>query len=124
MIVAIREKDDATLRSLASDRIKAWPGALPVFAVEMRERYRQLTGNDSFDLRAVESLVEGDLATVKCTGPKELNGVYLILFFVNTPDGWRNHSLRNSPPDISLAEHMAHFKKEIQKENPSLAPKA
>jgi hypothetical protein len=121
MLVAIREKDDNKLKSFATDRIKGWREALPAFAVEMREHYRQLTGNESFDLRAVKSLVAGNLAAVKCTGPKELNGIYLVLFFVKTDDGWRNHSLRNSPPSTSLAQHFANFKKEIQKEDAALA---
>ena len=124
MLVAIREKDDNKLKSFATDRIKGWSEALPAFAVEMREHYRQLTGNEAFDLRAVESLVEGNLAAVKCTGPKELNGIYLVLFFVKTDDGWRNQSLRNSPPSTPLAQHLANFKKEVQKEeNAAVAAK-
>ena len=115
MLVAIREKDDAKLRTFAGDRNKGWRDALPVFAVEMREHCRQLTGNEAFDLRAAESLVEGNLAAVKCTGPKELNGIYLVLFFVKTDDGWQNHSLRNSPPGTPLTQHLANFKTEIQK---------
>ena len=121
MLVAIREKDDNKLKSFATDRIKGWSEALPAFAVEMREHYRQLTGNELFDLRAVESLVAGNLAAVKCTGPKELNGIYLVLFFVKTDDGWRNHSLRNSPPGMSLAQHFANFKKEIENEENAAA---
>jgi tRNA A-37 threonylcarbamoyl transferase component Bud32 len=116
MIVAIREKDDNKLRSLACDRVKGWRDALPVFAVELREHYRQSTGNESFDMRAGESLVDGDLAAVKCTGPKELTGKCLVLFFVKTADGWRNHSLRASMENIPLAQQMANLKKEIQKE--------
>ena len=115
MLVAIREKDDAKLRTCAGDRNKDWLNALPVFAVEMREHCRQLTGNEAFDLRAVESLMEGNLAAVKCTGPKELNGIYLVLFFVKTDDGWHNRSLRNSPPGTPLTQHLANFKTEMQK---------
>jgi hypothetical protein len=115
MIVAIREKDDAKLKSLASDRIKGWPDALPVFAVELREHYRQMTGDEKFDMRAVDSLVDGELAAVRCTGPEKLKDVCLILFFVKTKDGWRNHSLRNAATTTPLAKHLAEFKVEFQK---------
>jgi hypothetical protein len=118
MIVAIREKDDAKLKALASDRIKGWPDALPVFAVEMREHYRQMVGDEKFDLRAAESLVDGDMAAVKCTGPEKLKDVCLILFFVKTADGWRNHSLRNAPVGTPLAKHLADFKAGIEKKKP------
>jgi tRNA A-37 threonylcarbamoyl transferase component Bud32 len=123
MLVAIREKDDSKLRALACDAVKGWRNALPNFAVEMREHYRQLTGNEKFDMRAVEPLVDGNLAAVKCTGPKELDGIYLVLFFVKTGDGWRNHSLCNSPPGTPLAQHLANFKKELRKkENAAAKP--
>jgi serine/threonine protein kinase len=114
MIVAIREKDDAKLKSLASDRIKGWPDALPVFAVELRERFRQFTGNESFDLRAGESLVDRDLAAVRCTGPAELDDKCLVLFFVKTRDGWRNHSLRNAAVGTPLAKLLAELKVEVR----------
>ena len=117
MIVAIREKDNDTLRTLATDRIKGWRDALPVFATELREHYRQNMGNEAFDLRASESLVEGDLAAVRCTGPAELKGKCLVLFFVKTADGWRNYSLRASMDNVPLSEHMANLKKEIEKED-------
>ena len=106
MLVAIREKDDSKLRALACDAVAGWRDALPNFAVEMRAQFRQLTGHEAFDLRAVEALVDGPLAVVKCTGPKELNGMYLVLFFVKTDDGWRNWSLRNAPPERRLNEFM------------------
>jgi hypothetical protein len=118
LIVAIREKDDAKLKALACDRIKGWRDALPVFAVEMREHYRQMVGDEKFDLRAAESLVDGDLAAVKCTGPEKLKDACLILFFVKTGDGWRNHSLRNAPVGTPLAKHLADFKAEIEKKKP------
>jgi tRNA A-37 threonylcarbamoyl transferase component Bud32 len=117
MIVAIREKDNDTLKALATDRIKGWRDALPVFATELREHYRQNMGNEAFDLRASESLVEGDLAAVRCTGPAELQGKCLVLFFVKTADGWRNYSLRASMDNVPLSEHMANLKKEIEKED-------
>jgi hypothetical protein len=116
MIVAIREKDDAKLKTFATDRIKGWPDALPVFAVELREHFRQATGSDRFDLRASESLVKGDLAVVKCTGPETLKGMCLVLNFMKTAAGWRNHSLRNSSERTPLAEHLADFQREVQKE--------
>ena len=116
MLVAIREKDDAKLKSFATDRIKGWPDALPVFAVELREHFRQATGSDRFDLRASESLVKGDLAVVKCTGPETLKGMCLVLNFMKTAAGWRSHSLRNSSERTPLAEHLADFQREVQKE--------
>lgn len=111
LIVAIREKDNAKLKSLASDRIKGWPEALPVFAVELREHMRQETGNDRFDLRAGESLVDGDFAAVRCTGPAELDDKCLVLFFVKSADGWRNLSLCNATTATPLAGILADLKK-------------
>jgi len=116
MIVAIREKDDVKLKLLATDRIKGWRDALPVFAIEGREHYRQMTSDEKFDMRVSESLVDGNLAVVKCIGPKELNGIYLVLFFLKTDAGWLNYLLRNSPSTIPLSEHLANFKEELQKE--------
>jgi predicted Ser/Thr protein kinase len=115
MIVAIREKDDAKLKSLATVRIMGWPDALPVFAVELREHVRQATGSDRFDLRVSGSRVSGDLAVVKCTGPATLNGMCLVLNFIKTPAGWRNHSLRNSSDQTPLAEHIANLQAAILK---------
>ena len=120
MLVAIREKDDDALRALATDRITDWPDALPQFAIELRERFRRLTG-EPFDMRESESIVENDLAAAKCTGPEKLGGKYLVLFFVKTKNGWRNYSLRSSLPDILLAQHFAKFKTEIEK-GPSPSP--
>jgi hypothetical protein len=114
MMVAIREKDDATLKSLAADRIKGWRDALRAFAVEVREHFRQFTGSESFDMRAGESLVDGDLAVVRCTGPAALQGKCLVLFFVKTDDGWRNHSLRNSTVETPLATLLADLKKRLE----------
>jgi hypothetical protein len=116
MIVAIREKDNDTLKTLATDQIKGWREALPVFATELREHYRQIMGNEAFNLRASESLVAGDLAAVRCTGPAELQGKCLVMFFIKTADGWRNHSLRASMADVPLSELMANLTKEIEKE--------
>ena len=110
MIVAIREKDDAKLRTLASDRIKGWPESLPQFAVELRERYRQNTGNESFDMLADESLVDGDFAAVRCTGPQELKGKCLVLFFLKTNNVWLDYSLRASMENVPLADSLAALK--------------
>jgi serine/threonine protein kinase len=105
MLAAIRDKDDAALKNLACDRIPGWRDALPQFAIELRERFRHLTGQP-LDLWPAESMVLGDVAAVKCTGPKELEGKYLVLFFYRTAGGWKNCSLRNSLPGISLADHL------------------
>ena len=115
LIVAIRGKDDAKLKAMASDRIKGWPEALPQFAVELREHYRQSTGDEKFDLRAGESMVEGDLGAVRCTGPAALQGKCLVLFFVRTEAGWKNHSLRSSMETVPLGGMLEDFKKQSGK---------
>ena len=101
MLVAIREKDDAALRSLATDKLKDWHAVLPQFALEMRERFQQHMGKP-FQMFPVESFLKGDRAVVKCTGAKQ---VYLVLYFVRTPDGWRNWMLRNSPLTVPLVAY-------------------
>jgi hypothetical protein len=106
MLAAIRDKEDAVLRALAVDLIPGWRDALLIFAQEMRERYRHMIGTERFDLRHAESLVADDRAVVKCAGPEQLGGTYLVLFFVKTTDGWKNWALRNSPPTTALAEHL------------------
>ena len=111
MLVAIREKDDATLRSLATDKLKDWHAALPQFALEMRERFQQHMGKP-FEMYPVESFVKGDRAVVKCTGAKQ---VYLVLYFVQTPDGWRNWMLRNSPLTVPLAKYWDETWEQIEK---------
>ena len=73
--------------------------------LEIREAFHQRTGNP-FDMKPVQSLVEGDRAVVKCTGDKKLKGIYLVLFFVKTSDGWRTWLLRNSPPSRPLSEFL------------------
>ncbi len=113
VLAAIRDKEDNVLKELAVDRIKGWRDALPHFAFELRERLRQPDGT-SYALRVGESLVEGEYAAVKCTGPKELEGKYLLLFFAKTDQGWRNCSLRNSPPSIGLSKHLAACVAEMQ----------
>lgn len=47
MIVAIREKNNDTLQSLATDRIKGWRAALPQFATVLREHFRQSNNPDN-----------------------------------------------------------------------------
>lgn len=118
ILAAIRDKEDNVLKELAVDRIKGWRDALPQFAFELRERVQQGTGKP-FALKVGESLVDGDYAAVKCTGPAELEGKYLVLFFARTEVGWRNCSLRNSPPTTPLDKHLAGCIAEMQKLNPT-----
>lgn len=115
MIVAFREKDDARLRELASDRIKGWPDSLPVFAVELREHFRRFTGSDTLDLQANGTLVDGKLAVVRCTGPEVLKGKCLYLFFEKTDAGWKNVMLRNGMDSFSLEKMLARCRKELEK---------
>jgi len=119
ILAAIRDKEDNVLKDLAVDRIKGWRDALPQFAFELRERVQQGTGKP-FALKVGESLVHGDYAAVKCTGPAELEGKYLVLFFARTEDGWRNCSLRNSPPATPLDKHLAGCIAEMRKLNPTV----
>ena len=113
MLAAIRDNNDATLKSLATDSVKpGWRDALPQFAAEMREHFVKMTGK-SFSMHPAESLIEGDYGVVKCTGPEALGGTYLVLSFVKTDDSWHNWSLRNSPASTPLKEHL--------KQNPSAA---
>lgn len=109
LVAAIRDKEDAVLKDLATDRIPDWREALPQFAFELRERYTHLTGKP-FGVFPEDSLVEGDFAVVRCTGPAELQGKCLVLGFVRTPDGWRNWNLRNSMKDVPLQRHLDDFK--------------
>lgn len=105
ILVAIRDKDDMALKTLAVDRMPGWREALPQFALEMRERFQQMRGRP-FNLMPTESLVEGDYAFVKCDDPKATSQIYLVLHFVRTDDGWRNWTLRNAPPGTPLAEQL------------------
>jgi predicted Ser/Thr protein kinase len=105
MLAAIRDKEDDRVQSLAVDRIQGWRESLPHFAFEARERFQQMRGRP-FNLLPTESLVEGDHAVVKCDDPKATNQIYLVLHFVKTDDGWRNWSLRNSPPHVALGEYL------------------
>ena len=113
ILVAIREKDNAALKAMSVDRIKGWQDAWPHFSLELRERFTQMT-DKPFTLYPASSIVSGDVAAVKCTNPKELKGgVYLALFFVKTDSGWKNFSIRNSPPSIPLETHLRKAAKEI-----------
>jgi len=86
-----------------------------VFAEELRERTRQITGDDRFDLRAGESLVEGDLAAVRCTGPEKLDGKCLVMCFVRTADGWKNQLLRNGTEDMPLMGFLTDFRQQLER---------
>lgn len=119
MLAAIRDKEDDRVQSLAVDRIKGWRESLPHFAFEARERFQQMRGRP-FNLLPIESLVEGDHAVVKCDDPKATNQIYLVLHFVKTDDGWRNWSLRNSPPHVALGEYL----KQLPPNGPAGTPKA
>ena len=110
LLAAIRDQDDAALRKLSTDRIDGWRDALPVFAGEMRERFRQMTGK-AFDMQAGESLVEGDYAVVQCTGSESLKGIYLVLSFERGAGGWKNIAVRNSPPGKTLQSHLSELLK-------------
>lgn len=103
MLAAIRDKDDAALKEIATERVKGWRESLPQFAFEMREKFHELTGKP-FDMHVSESLVRNDTALVKCAGPAELNGKYLVLFFVKTDGNWKNCFLHNSPPSTPLED--------------------
>ena len=126
MLAAIREKDDAKLKAMSVDRIEGWRDALPHFSMELRERFTQMTGK-LFTMYPDESIVSGEVAAVKCIGPKELKGVYLVLFFVKTKTGWKNFLIRNSPPSISLETHLRKAAKDINArlaDTPAAAPVA
>jgi len=123
MLVAIRDKDDAALKAMATESFKGWTQALPKFALEMREKFLKKT-KKPFQMFAGESVVLGDVAAVKCTGPKELKGIYLALFFVKTDKGWKNFCLRNSPPTIPLATHLRRGATEIGVQVPAAADPA
>ncbi len=101
LLAAMRDQEDDVLRSLAAEEVKGWGDALPQFAFEIRERFRQATGRP-LDLRATETRLDGRYAVVRCTGPDELNGSSLVLYFVKTDRGWKNWMLRNAPPALPL----------------------
>ena len=122
MIVAIREKDDAKLKSLAADRIKGWTESLPAFAVELREHYRQIMGDEKFEMKAGESLVDGDFGAVRCTGPAALQGKCLVMLFVKTEAGWKNQLLRAATENVALKDLLADFRKQMEKSKPAEKP--
>jgi hypothetical protein len=106
LLAAMRDKQDGVLRELSIDRNEGWRDALPAFSFECRERFRQLAGSP-FDMRVDTCRIQGDFAAVKCVGPDALNGIYLVLFFERTGVGWKNISMKNSPPSTSLDSHLA-----------------
>lgn len=100
-IAAIRDKNDAKLTSLATNEIKQWPASLPHFALELRERALNLTGEE-LHLFPTESAIAGNRAVVRCTGSEKLRGVCLILYWVKTEQGWKNWLFRNAPETAPL----------------------
>ena len=108
VLTAIRDEDDSLLRDLSVDRVDGWRDSMPHLALEIREKFAHTTGMP-FRLHPSDSIVAGDRAVVRCIGPDELNGAYLVLGFVRTPDGWRNWSLHNSPPNMPLQRHFDNF---------------
>ncbi len=123
MMVAIREKDDAALQAMSTDRIKGWKKSWPHFSMELRERFKQMTGKE-IAMYPAESIVRGDVAAVKCTGPDKLNGIYLALFFVKTDAGWKNFTVRNAPPSMALESLLTKTAKAIGVELATAAPAA
>jgi RNA polymerase sigma-70 factor (ECF subfamily) len=51
-----------------------------------------------------ETEIQGDAALVKCDDPQKLDGMYLVLFFVKSADGWKNWYLHNAPPTKPLQD--------------------
>ena len=114
-LAAVRENDRQALRGLCTDRTEGWTEAVVEhFSLELRERFRPLAGGE-FNLHPSDSIVVGDRAVVRCIGPDELNGTYLALGFVRTPHGWRNWSLKNSPPNQPLQRHFDNFSSQLDK---------
>ena len=111
-VVAIREKDEEALRELCVDRTEGWTEALVGhFSMELRERFRQLTGEE-FTLYPDPSAVrvDGDLAVVACLAYKEvqkkLGGSILVLYFCRTESGWKVWTVRKAPQDQPMQEHL------------------
>jgi len=106
LVAAMRAGDDAAMKADACDLIAGWRDALPVFAKELRGKLQELAGTTEPLEKIDEVFVDGDFAAVK-TAKLEKAGACLILFFANTPDGWRNWTLRNAPMDANLKELLA-----------------
>ena len=111
-LVAIREKDEKTLRELCVDRIEGWTEALVGhFSMELREKFRQQTGEEFTmypDPSAVR--VDGDQAVVVCRAvrdvQKKLGGNVLVLHFCRTEPGWKVWTIRNVPESQPIEEHL------------------
>jgi predicted Ser/Thr protein kinase len=113
LLDAIRDKQDAALKELSADAIQRWRYALPGIARELRQSFQTQTGKP-LTMQIGESFTLGDLAGVKCTGPKELHESYLVLFFIKTKSGWRNFFLRcGSPADAPLAVQVDEWRKRL-----------
>ncbi len=114
-LVAVREKDEKTLRALCIDRVKGWADALVGhFSMELRERFKQSTGKE-FTLYPGKSLVDGDLAVVQCVAaadlqPKLKNNT-LVLYFCRTETGWKVWTLQGGPVSKSLDKHLEQARK-------------
>jgi hypothetical protein len=114
MLVAIRQKDDTKLKALATDSVHSgWVDALPGYPLELRERFTQFTSKP-FTMYPAESMVKDGRAVVKCTGPKELMGDYIVLFFVKSSKGRRNWLMGKSSPNTPLADHLKPMKRETK----------
>jgi hypothetical protein len=105
-LAAIHGRDDAVLQSLAYDSVPGWRKALPHFAEEIRQvlHARGVQGEPLTEIS--DRQVKGDWAAVKVPGPKEAGGIYLVLLFTRTPDGWRNGLLKNSAAQVPLKKHL------------------
>ncbi|GAA5484734.1 protein kinase domain-containing protein [Haloferula sargassicola] len=114
MTAAIRDKDEAALKELAVDRIPGWRDALPAFAFELRERFRQVTGREGFDLKTGESMVKGDLGVVRCVGAKELGGKCVVMSFVKTKQGWKNCLLRTATENVPLDQMLGYLAGQLE----------
>ena len=105
VLVAIREKDDDALQALASERVNNWREAVPVFASELRERYRHVAGNDQFSLFPTETRVQGNIAAVRCTGSSDLGGKCVVLAFAKSDDNrWENCLFRTLMDTVPLQD--------------------
>ncbi len=116
-LVAVREKDEKTLRELSVDRTEGWTEALVGhFAMELRERFRQLTGEE-FTMYPHPSKVRvrNDLAVVTCHAfretQKKLNGNVLVLHFTRTEEGWKVWTARQAPESQLIEEHLEQARK-------------
>jgi hypothetical protein len=105
-LAAIRGSDDAALQSLAYDSVPGWGKALPHFAGEIRHtlQARGVKGEALTEIADVRS--KADWAAVKVPGPKEAGGMYLVLLFTRTGEGWRNGLLKNSAAHVPLEKHL------------------